>query len=147
MDFDPSNPVVTLCAAGMLVEGDPEAARALFEQAWTIRTNDWEGSVAAHYLARHQDSAEDTCRWNAVALEHADRLSEERARELLPSLCVNLADSYLRIGNLAAARALAERAAKTLALLPESGYTALLRAGIARLKSRLSGVTPSAEFR
>ena len=38
MLFDPSNPVVARCAAGMQVEGEPDKVRALFEHAWAART-------------------------------------------------------------------------------------------------------------
>ncbi|MDQ6611264.1 MAG: hypothetical protein M3Y64_02435, partial [Gemmatimonadota bacterium] len=63
MQFDSSNPVVALCVAGMRVDGEPAKARALFEQAWLLRQNDFDASVAAHFLARHQPSDQDTLHW------------------------------------------------------------------------------------
>ena len=56
MQLNPENPVVLCCMRGMEAEqrGEPERARELFEQAWNERTSDFEGCIAAHYLARQQ---------------------------------------------------------------------------------------------
>ena len=67
MHVDPANPVVQLCAAGMAIEGDPLGARALFAEAWALQSDDYEACIAAHYVARHQATAEETLRWNALA--------------------------------------------------------------------------------
>lgn len=48
---------------------------------------EFDASVAAHLMARHQPTPADTLHWNALALRHADALTDDRARELLPSLC------------------------------------------------------------
>lgn len=138
MSFDPANPVIALCAAGMQVDGVPDEARALFEQAWAIRVDDFDASVAAHFLARHQSSAADTLHWNEVALRHADALTDDRVHSLLPSLCLNLADSYLTAERIDDARVIADRATRALEGLPEGGYTELVRGGIARLHARLA---------
>ena len=67
MSIDPNNPVVALCAAGMAIEGDSSAARALFEQAWEARRDDYDASIAAHFLARHQPTIESRLHWNVLA--------------------------------------------------------------------------------
>ena len=69
MNIDPANPVVALCAAGMAIEGDADAARQLFEQAWSARQDDYDASIAAHFLARHQPTVESRVRWNALAAQ------------------------------------------------------------------------------
>jgi hypothetical protein len=135
--FDPTNPVVALCAAGMQVEGEPDKARALFEQAWEVRQNDFDASIAAHYLARHQPDAAETLKWNALALQHADALSDSRVDALLPSLCLNLGDSLLAVGRVTEARALFDRGSAVVAALPDGGYAELVRSGIARLGERV----------
>ena len=136
--LDPANPVVALCAAGMQLEGEPDKARPLFEQAWATRSNDLEASIAAHYLARHQESAADRLHWNAIALRHADALPVGEARDLLPSLCLNLADSLLALGRADEARAIAHRGRATLDALAPDGYSAFLRLGFERLHERLA---------
>lgn len=138
MTFDPNNPVVTLCAAGMQVEGEPEKARALFQQAWELRQDDFDASVAAHYLARHQPSAEEALRWNALALQHADTLSDSRVAALLPSLCLNFGDSLLSVGRVSDARAAFARGSAVVAGLPEGGYADLVRGGMMRLGERVT---------
>ncbi len=136
--FDPANPVVALCAAGMQVEGEPAKARALFEQAWAARTDDFEASIAAHFVARQQPTTEDTLRWNEIALQHADALADHRLATLLPSLCLNLGDSYLRVGRVQDARVLADRARVAVTALPSDGYGQMIAGGIGRLVDRIA---------
>jgi hypothetical protein len=112
MPIDPDNPVVVLCAAGMAVEGTPAEAVALFERAWALRRDDFDAAIAAHFLARHQPTPEDTHRWNALAVAHASAVSDGRADELLPSLHLNLADSLAAMGKIDDARHLSRGAAE-----------------------------------
>ena len=135
--MDPGNPVVALCAAGMEREGTPEEARVLFERAWEIRRDDYEASVAAHFLARHQPTPADTLHWNEVALQHALAVPDGRAAELMASLYLNLGDSYLAVGRRKDAATAAERAAACGATLPADGYGELVGRGIRRLQARL----------
>lgn len=74
--FDPDNPVMQLCAAGMQVDGEPDKARPLFEQAWNARRDDFDASVAAHFLARHQPTPAATREWNERALRMRDEFSQ-----------------------------------------------------------------------
>ena len=137
MLFDSSNPVVALCSAGMQVDGEPAQARALFEQAWAARTDNFDASIAAHFLARHQPTPADTLHWNEIALWHADALADDRVHALLPSLCLNLADSYLAVGRHNEAQVIADRASATVDALPDDGYAEFVRGGIMRLHQRL----------
>ena len=84
--MNPDNPVVRLCADGMRAEADGRAAdaRDLFQKAWETATDDYEACVAAHYLARHQPTPEDTLHWNRECLARADRVGDERVRGFLP---------------------------------------------------------------
>ena len=75
--IDGESVVARLCAAGMAVDGDAAAARALFQQAWDARRDDYEASIAAHFVARHQPSLDDSLHWNRVAVEHAEVASQE----------------------------------------------------------------------
>ena len=94
----------------MACEGHPERARLLFEEAWDTRRDDYDAAVAAHYLARHQPTPVLALDWNARAVSHAERVTDGRATELLPSLYLNLGDSLLAVGRPAEARACADLA-------------------------------------
>lgn len=135
--MNPTNPVVALCAAGMECEGTPDEARALFERAWDARCDDYDASIAAHFLARLQPTPADTLRWNEVALRHAQAVPDGRAVDLMASLLLNVGDSYFAVGQYTAAATAAERAAECVVGLPADGYRELVERGIRRLQQRL----------
>lgn len=146
--IDPTNPVVALCAEGMAVEGTPAEARRLFEQAWAARRDDYDAAIAAHFLARHQPTPEETLHWNAVAVRHAEAVADGRAAELLASLYLNLGDAQATLGELVPAAASARRAAEHLAALAPGGYREFVALGIGRLAGRVgqaAGGEPAAE--
>lgn len=135
--IDPTNPVVALCAEGMAVEGTPGAARSLFEQAWEARRDDYDAAIAAHFLARHQTTAEDALRWNVLAARHAERVTDGRAGVLLSSLYLNLADAQAKLEMHDAAIDALGRAREHLHALPDDGYRAFVAMGLDRLAERL----------
>lgn len=104
MDLD--NPVVKLCIAGTQAEFDErfDDACALYRQAWEAAQDDYEACIAAHYMARCQQSPADSLRWNQEALEHARRVGDERVEGYYPSLYLNMGRSYEALGNLAEAQ-------------------------------------------
>lgn len=135
--IDSDNPVVQLCAAGMAVDGDPAAARALFQQAWDACRDDYDASIAAHYVARHQSSPAESLHWNRVAVERAEAVPDGRAQALLASLYLNLADSYRTLARPADAIAASERGIAALEFLPPDGYRSFIANGLQRLRARL----------
>src|SRR5215208_7356669 len=116
--IDGDSVVARLCAAGMAIDGDAAAAGALFQQAWDARRDDYEAAIAAHFLARHQPSLDDSLYWNRVAAEHAEAVTDDRAKPLLASLYLSLADSYLALGHSARATIAAEQGVAALQFLP-----------------------------
>jgi tetratricopeptide (TPR) repeat protein len=98
---DTTNPVIQLCIQGAFAELEKrlDDANALYQQAWDLRADDYEACIAAHYLARFQDSPVDTLRWNQIALEHANAVKDERVDEFYPSLYLNLGLSHEVLGN------------------------------------------------
>lgn len=137
LHFDLENPVTQLCAAGMQIDGEPAKALALFEQAWAARRDDFDASVAAHFVARHQATPHATLEWNECALRHADALTDDRAAALLPSLCLNLAESYRLDARPHEAEELAKRGLRHLDQWPaDDGYAQFVRAGLERLRHR-----------
>ncbi len=134
------NPVVALCAAGMAAEGTPAEARRLFEEAWAARRDDYDACIAAHFLARHQPTPEETLRWNALAVRHAESVADGRAAGFLASLYLNLGDAHAAVGEEAAAVEAARRAAGHLDALPAGGYREFVAFGIRRLRARLGAI-------
>ncbi len=137
MTFDTANPVVALCVAGVAREGSPTEALALYEQAWAARTDDFDASVAAHYVARLQATPAMTLQWNAIALEHAELVADARVATLLPSLCLNWAEASGGGGGAAVSRRVARRGHDALAGLPAGGYAEMVRGGLDRVIARL----------
>lgn len=137
---------IELCQAG-----DRDAARARFEEIW--KEIDPGGDplhrcTLAHYMADLQDDPRDELRWDLRALEAADALTDERLqqhhpsltlRSFQPSLHLNLAEDYRKLGDLDRARAHLARAAQSADALPDSGLGAMIRGGIARLTDQLAG--------
>jgi tetratricopeptide (TPR) repeat protein len=138
--MDPDNPIVKLCLEGMRAEGQGryDDARALFTQAWEASTDDFDACVAAHYLARRQESPEDTLYWNQEALNRADAVGDERVRAFYPSLYLNMGYSYEKLGNRAEASRYYELAAGRIVDLPEGAYADLVRGGIAEGLKRIA---------
>jgi hypothetical protein len=138
--FDPNNAVVALCAAGMAIEGTPEEAKRLFEQAWEKRSDDFDAAIAAHYLARHQPGVAEKLHWDALAVEHAERVPDDGAKEMFPSLYLNLANSLMAVGRADDARTNARKASEHIASLPADGYREFLAKGINRIQQKLDAL-------
>lgn len=129
--LDPENPIVKLCAEGIMAEASDRAkAVALFTQAWESHQDDFEASIAAHYLARHQPSPEETLRWNQIALDRAEAVQDDRALAFFPSLHLNLGASHEAVSNFDRARHHYEAAERSLDALPEDPYGDLVRRGV-----------------
>ena len=137
--FDSTNPVMALCAEGMAAEGTPAEALQLFERAWAARRDDFDAAVAAHFLARHQPTADETLRWNALAVRHAEAVSDGRAAAMMASLYLNLGDAQANVGDAEAAAASARHADAHLAAVPDGGYREFVALGVRRLAARVGG--------
>ncbi len=138
--IDPENPVVQLCAEGMALEGTPAEARRRFEAAWAVRTDDYDAAIAAHFLARHQDTPVAALHWNNLAVQHAAAVADGRAAPFMASLYLNLAAAHSSLGERDAAGSALEQADTQLATLPPDGYRNFLVMGIRRLASQLGMV-------
>ena len=99
--MDLNNPVIKLCIQGARFEfeGKKKDACELYRKAWETATDDYEACIAAHYVARFQDTHQATLKWNQEALRRADAVGDERMQEFYPSLYVNLGQSYELVGN------------------------------------------------
>ncbi len=127
--MDPNNPVIKLCIEGMKAESERkfDEASNLFKQAWEIRKDDYDACIAAHYVARHQESPEDTLKWNQISLDNADRVDDERVQGFYPSLYLNIGKSFEDLGDKDGARRYYELAAGKIDALPDDRYGHILR--------------------
>ncbi len=132
MSFDPNNPVIKLCAAGMDMEGkgNTEEARRLYVQAWNEAANDFEKFTAAHYVARQQASAPGKLTWDLTALTLALKINTDIIKESLPSLYLNVAKCYEDMNDLTNARENYQQALSFSVSLPDNGYGNMIKAGI-----------------
>ena len=129
--------------------GERDEARAGFAKIWDRVGPDGDPLhrvALAHYMADVQDDPAAELGWDLQALEAADALTDERAkayhhtlavRGFYPSLHLNLAADYDRLGRLDEAREQVGLAEGALHHLPQGGYGDLIRTGIARLRDRL----------
>lgn len=99
MDLD--NPVIRLCMEGTQAEfaGRLADARRLYSEAWAARRDDYDACVAAHYLARFQDTPEESLQLNREALARAENVKDGRAQSFLPSLYVSLGRAHELLGH------------------------------------------------
>lgn len=129
--------------------GDREEARHRFLQLWAEIGEDGDPlhrCTLAHYMADAQDDPFDELAWDLRALGAAEELSDERlaahegalaVRALYPSLHLNLAADYVKLGRSDAARTHLRRARGAAVALPEDPYGDGVRAAIGRLELRL----------
>jgi hypothetical protein len=130
--MDPNNPVVKLCAQGMQAEfkGEMEEARDLFMRAWDAQTDDFEACIAAHYVARHQESPQEMLRWNQFALAHAQAGENEEIRGFYPSLYLNLGYCWETLDDREQAIHFYKMAEERVKDVAEGDYGAVIREGI-----------------
>jgi hypothetical protein len=103
-------------------------------------------------VADTQDDPVDELAWDLRALSAADELTDERVarhheglavRGFYPSLHLNLAADYARLGRPEAARSHLALARGTLGALADDGYGDGIRAALTRLESRLDEESPA----
>ncbi|MGW6872715.1 hypothetical protein ACWGHA_10310 [Streptomyces xanthophaeus] len=131
--MDPDNPVVRLCSQGMQAEAEDRAAdaRDLFARAWEAASDDYEACVAAHYLARHQPTPEQTLHWNRVCLDRADLVGDDRVTGFYASLHLNTAKAYGDLDDPDRAREHFVLAASHVGGVPPGPYADWLRTAVA----------------
>lgn len=122
--------------------GDTETARARLLELWTgIGTGGapLHRCALAHYLADLYDDPAQALAWDIRALDAADTLGDDRAQRyhaslqvagFYPSLHLNLADNYRRLGSWEAAGEQLIAARKHLNALPDDSYGAMIRTAL-----------------
>ncbi|MFE2639755.1 hypothetical protein ACFXKF_34220 [Streptomyces scopuliridis] len=113
-------------------EGREADARGLFLRAWGAAGDDYEACVAAHYLAPHQPTPEETLRWNQECPTRADRVGDERVRGFHASPHGNMGQAQLALGGPGPARAHFRSAAEHLDDVPPGPYREWVQLCVAR---------------
>jgi len=129
--------------------GDREEARQRFLGLWAEIGEDGaplHRCTLAHYMADTQDDPADELAWDLRALTAAEELADDRlalhagtlaVRALYPSLHLNLAADYVKLGRREAARTHLRRARVASETLADDGYGNGVRAAIGHLETRL----------
>jgi hypothetical protein len=129
--------------------GDREEARQRFLQLWAEIGEDGDAlhrCTLAHYMADVQDDPVDELAWDLRALTAAEELTDDRlaahqgslaVRALYPSLQLNLAADYVKLGRSGPARTHLRRARSAARSLPDDRYGDGVRAAIEQLELRL----------
>ncbi|WP_371581819.1 hypothetical protein [Streptomyces sp. NBC_01314] len=140
--------------------GDREEARHRLLKLWTEIGEDGtplHRCTLAHYMADTQDDPDTELAWDLRALSAADELSDGGApghpterhddlavRAFYPSLHLNLAADYAKLGRHDAARSHLRLARGALATLGDDGHGDGVRVALARLEARLDEAGPGA---
>ncbi|WP_024805342.1 hypothetical protein [Nocardia sp. BMG51109] len=131
-------------------QGGSSAARVKLVALWEsigVDGDPLHRCTLAHYLADLYDHAADSLTWDVRALDAADTLTDERARQqhaslsvqgFYPSLHLNLADDYRRLGAFDTARRHLDAAEARTDVLTDDGYGAGVRAGIDNVRNALA---------
>lgn len=149
-----SAPEATLSRIAAAVE---HGARGERDRARSILTDLWEriGTTGdalhrcalAHAMADLQDEPDVELRWDLLALQAADGVTDDRLRlagmpgpvaGLYPSLHLNLAEDYRKLGNTAAARRHLELGRAAASSLGDDGYGQMVRRGLDALGGQLA---------
>ncbi|MFE3560712.1 hypothetical protein ACFXKW_38580 [Streptomyces sp. NPDC059193] len=131
--------------------GDSAAARRKLLGLWTAigATGDpLHRCSLAHYLADLYEDPAQSLAWNVRALDAADAVTDQRVQEhhaglhiagFYPSLHLNLADDYRRLGSFEAAAEHIHAAAAHAPSLPRTPYGDLLRGAMAEVAQAIAG--------
>jgi hypothetical protein len=135
-------------------KGKKNAARQLFAELW--REIGPAGDPLcrcrlAHHMADLQDEPEEELTWDLRALEAAALLTDVRVKDqhpslsvaaFYPSLLLNVAEDYRKLGELDKARDYVAQAQRSMEVLTNTEYGGMIRGGIARLAAQLESRGP-----
>ncbi|WP_019929635.1 hypothetical protein [Nocardia sp. BMG111209] len=149
-----SAPDETMAAIGEAVtaghRGDPARAHADLTALWErvgVTGDPLHRCTIGHYLADLCDDPAEALVWDIRALDAADALTDERAQQhdaglsvagFYPSLHLNLADNFRRLGSFPAARRHLDAARDRVGILADDGYGSTVRLGIEHLEEALA---------
>ncbi|MFG2443073.1 hypothetical protein ACGFQG_09375 [Nocardia fluminea] len=140
-----ADPIMTRITEGVndFRAGDVECARTTLLEVWAEvgpAGDPLHRCTLAHYLADVYDDPAEALVWDIRALDAADALTDARLDDhhaglqiagFYPSLHLNLADNFRRLGAFPAATRHLDAARERLDVLPKDDYGALIR-GVVR---------------
>lgn len=137
---DLTNPVVVLVGEGMKLEGtgDFAAAASRYSEAWDAAADDYERCVAAHYVPRLIEDAQEKLRWNLDALRLADAVGDDRVVGFYASLHANVGWCHLQLGDRGAALTAYSRAEAALPAVLPGAYKDKLTGTITKMVESLT---------
>jgi len=148
-DTDPIAAEIT-AAVSALRGGDRSGGRRALEAIWSRIADDPQPlheCVLSHHLADAQDDAANELAWDLRALEAALRCADAEAwgqqqnlsmTLFMPSLHVNLAEDYFKLGDIARSQDHLASARSCVSHLPNDAYGQLIHRGIERLARQLA---------
>jgi hypothetical protein len=117
------------------MSGDRDTTRTRLSALWEQAADDHRSRCAiAHYLADVQDDTNDELVWDLRALAEVDPADTG----MLPSLHLNLADDYRRLGDTGKAHEHLAEARANLHVLGADGYADVIRGGIDHVAEALA---------
>lgn len=136
-----------IATVALLHTGKRHEATTRFLSLWeTLELHDhFHRCVLAHYLADAQDNPETELHWDVLALEMATAASPDEfdsrfpgmtLASFFPSLHLNLAASYEKLGRMSDAAKHAEYAHQAAHALPDSPLGHMTAQAIARIRER-----------
>ncbi|MEV4440798.1 hypothetical protein AB0K09_17595 [Streptomyces sp. NPDC049577] len=154
MPTAPAGPDPTMEAIGQAVTegrtGNALSARRKLLNLWSatgVTGDPLHRCSLAHYLADLYEDPAQALAWDVRALEAADAVTEQRVQEhhaglhiagFYPSLHLNLADDYRRLGSFDAATEHIDAAKEQALNLPQDAYGALLRTALDEVAEAIS---------
>ncbi|RMB85936.1 hypothetical protein [Streptomyces shenzhenensis] len=154
MTTTPTGPDSTMEAIGQAVTegraGDMATARQTLLDLWStigVTGDPLHRCTLAHYMADLYEDPAQALAWDIRALDAADALTDQRVQEhhaslriagFYPSLHLNLADNYRRLGSFDAATEHINTAQEHASNLPQDAYGALLRSAIEQVGAAIT---------
>ncbi|MFD4430319.1 hypothetical protein [Nocardia sp. NPDC058497] len=130
--------------------GDPDRARTTLLEVWTdigVAGDPLHRCTLAHYLADTYDDPAEALVWDVRALDAADALTDARLHDhhaalqvagFYPSLHLNLADNFRRLGAFPAATRHIDAARERLHTLPDDTYGAVIRTAVTEVAAAIA---------
>lgn len=154
MPTAPASPDPTMEAIGQAVTegrtGNTLSARQKLLNLWSaigVNGDPLHRCSLAHYLADLYEDPAQALAWDVRALDAADAVTEQRVQEhhaglhiagFYPSLHLNLADAYRRLGSFDAAAEHINAAKEHAPNLPQDAYGAFLRTALDEVAEAIS---------
>jgi hypothetical protein len=139
-------------AIAFLHGGDRPKARSRFKAIWSRIAGNPEAfheCVLSHYMADAQEDMQHELAWDLRALDAALRCTDAEAQRyqgslsiaaFMPSLHLNLADDYRKLGDLPRSKQHLALAQKTTESLADDPYGQMIRRGIDSLATKLHAI-------